>query len=509
MHLTFRDFCLLLILLAVALVSRVVVIGWGLPPATPQVAASGIRSSYAFDEDDVLTPLSFTRPDKHDFDPRQYQWGTLHLYVVLASLEAAERVGYLHHPWRTSFYDLLPNDFERVYAAGRVVSIIAALVSIAATFFLALRFVGKVASFWAAILIAASPAHLLGSAQIRVDLTATALAIISAWLGIRAGRTGTSAAFFTFGVVAGSAVAAEYSAIFMVIPGLVVALASHRFAPRRTCAALLGVTGGFLLGEPSILMKPSAVTEQVLSALQKSRAIPAAFRIPAGELLRIDALHSVRFLIGAPAAVLALVGLAIMLRRIKLEDRIVLAALGGGIVSLVPLLWPMLRYQLPLLPFLAIAAAVALDKIPRAWRFAVGVIALILPLAATVDQIRFMRAPHPANLMLPVILNRVPPGTALARLVAEVPPLDRKTYPMGLNPLLDNLSANPPAWVLLVDLPTQPYPLTTTRLLRDHYEVISRAEDRPLFPWATLGVVGAPYDWKYTHPALTLYRRRT
>jgi hypothetical protein len=226
-------------------------------------------------------------------------------------------------------------------------------------------------------------------------------------------------------------------------------------------------------------------------------------------LLRVDALHSVRFLIGAPAAVLAIIGLALMLRRMKFEDRIVLAVLGGGIVSLVPLLWPMLRYELPLLPFLAVAAAVTLDRIPRYWSFAAGAIALILPLAATVDQIRFMREPHPANLILPVILNHVPAGTPVARLVPELPPLDRNSYPMGLNPLLKDLSANPPAWVLMVDLPIQPYPLTTTDLLRQQYDVIGRAQNRPLFPWATLGLAGAPYDWKYTNPALTLYRRRT
>ena len=486
------------------------VIGWGLPPAIPQVASSGIRSSYAFDEDDILTPLSFTNLRRLDLDPRQYQWGTLHLYFVLASLELAERVGYLHQPWRAAFYELMPADFEKVYVAGRLVSVLGALISIAATFFLAVQFTGKRTAFWAAFLVAASPAHLLGSAQIRVDLTLTALLVAAAWLGIRAARTGTPAAFFAFAFVAGASVAAKYTAIFMVIPCLLVALALYRFASRRTCAAVFGIIGGFLLGEPSMLMKPSAVTEQVLSVFQRSRAVPDAFRISVGQLLRIDALHAVRFLIGAPAALLALVGLAFMLRRMKLEDRIVLAILCGGIASLVPLLWPMLRYELPLLPFLAVAAAVALARIPRYyWRFAAGAIALILPLAATVDQIRFMRAPHPANQILPAILQQVPPGTPIARLVAEMPPLDRKTYPMGLNPLLDNLSANPPAWVLLVDLPTQPYPLTTTRLLRDHYEVIGRSQGHPLFPWATLGARGAPYDWKYTNPALTLYRRRT
>jgi hypothetical protein len=485
------------------------VIGWGLPPGIPQVVSSDIRSSYAFDEDDILTPLSFARPDKLDFDPRQYQWGTLHLYLVLASLELAETVGYLHHPWRNSYYQILPGDFEKVYGAGRLVSVLAAIASIAATFFFALECTGKLAAFWAALLVAASPAHLLGSAQIRVDLTLTALLIATAWLGIRAAHSRTPASFFVLGLLAGASVSAKYTAIFIIVPCLLVALASVRFAPRSACAVLLGAPGGFLLGEPVILMKPSLVIGQVFSVLQKSYAIPDAFRIPPGELLRIDALHSVRFLIGAPAAVLAVVGLAFMLRRLKIEDRLVLAVLAGGVLSLVPLLWPMLRYELPLLPFLAVAAAATLDRLPRAWHIAAGCLALIFPLGASVDQVRFMRAPHPANRILPVILNEVPAGTPIARLVPELPPLDRKTYPMDLNPLLDNLSTNPPAWVLIADLPIQPYPLTTTRLLSLHYDLVGSAGNSPLFPWATIGSAGAPYDWKYTNPPLTLYRKRS
>jgi hypothetical protein len=41
--------------LAAALLVRLPGIGWGLPPATPQVRASDFRSSYAFDEGDILS----------------------------------------------------------------------------------------------------------------------------------------------------------------------------------------------------------------------------------------------------------------------------------------------------------------------------------------------------------------------------------------------------------------------------------------------------------------------
>jgi hypothetical protein len=500
---------LLGVLVAATFSLRVTALNWGLPPSTPEVAASDIRSSYAFDEDDILTPLSFTQPVRLDLDPRQYQWGTLHLELVLASLQAAERLLYFDHPWREAYYKMLPGDFERVYLAGRMLSVLVSVASVGLMFVLALEYAGAQAAFWASLLVAVSPAHLLASTQIRVDVTMTALLVLAACLGVRAQRGGAPRQFLWLGLAAGASVAAKYPAIFMVIPLIVVVLRPSRFAPALVGAALAGAIAGFLLGEPYMLVRPQGIIRQVSSVLWTSHAIPAAFRIPAADLLRIHAVNAVRFLLGLPAALLAITGLGILVRRRAAADWIPIAMLAGGIASLVPLLWPMLRYQIPLLPLLALPMAVVLDSCPARARILVGAAALVMPLAATVDQLRFMSAPPPANLMLPVVLQQVPQGTPIARLMAELPPLNRRIYPMGPNPLLNDLTLNPPPWVLMTDLPDHRYPETTTNLLRTQYDRVADFSDRPLFAWATLGVSGAPYDWKYTHPRMALFRRRS
>ena len=504
-----HDWLLLIPLLAAAFSFRMAAVRWGLPPSIPEVAASDIRSSYAFDEDDILTPLSFTRPSQFDLDPRQYQWGTLHLELVLLTLEAAERLHYLDRPWRNPYYQMIPGDFERVYVAGRMVSVVASLASIGLMFFLALEYVGRHAAFWAAALLALSPAHLLGSTQIRVDITMTALLILAAWLGVRARKIGAPGRFFWLGLAAGACVAAKYTAIFMMVPLIPIVLWPRHFAMRPIGALLLGAMAGFLLGEPYVLIRPHEIANQVSTVFRTSQAIPDEFRISAVDLLKRHAVNAVRFLVGAPVALLSLAGIAIMLRRRAEADWIPIAVLLGVIASLVPLLWPMLRYQIPLLPPLALAAAVALQRCPRKWRGLLAGAALVMPLATSVDQLRFMRSPHPANLMLPVILQRVPRGTPIARLMAELPPLDRKVYPMGLNPLLNDMTANPPAWILMTDLPDRKYPETTTNLLAAQYDQVADFSDHPMFPWATGGVSGAPHDWKYTHPRMALYRRRS
>src|SRR5271156_3322883 len=106
---------LLLATLAVALCVRLPGIGWGLPPATPEVRASGLRSSYAFDEDDILSGVAKASVARLDFDPNEYHWGTLHIELTLLALDGAQAAGAFHAPWRSAFYNLAPGDFDRVY----------------------------------------------------------------------------------------------------------------------------------------------------------------------------------------------------------------------------------------------------------------------------------------------------------------------------------------------------------------------------------------------------------
>lgn len=493
---------LLAAILALALALRLPCLTWGLPPATPEVAASDLRCSYALDEDDVLSGAARMQPAKLQIDPGFYRWGALHFLLVSPALGLAEAAGAFDRPWRDAYYNLRPGDFDRVYAAGRLVSVVMGLFGIVATFLLGRELAGAATGLWAALLVAVSPAHLLGSTQIRVDLTMVALVTLAAWLGLRAQRAPTPRLWLLLGLASGLALAAKYIAALLVLPVLVAALKSSRFPAPSIGRVLAGAGAGLLLGHPQWLWLHNEIFGQIQEALRASSATPEAFRIPAPSLLAMNGFNAARFLIGPIAAVLAAVGIWRM-------PGPILGALGGGVVSLVLLRWPLLRYQLPVLPFLAVAAAAAMARFPAIWRALAGAAMIIFPLAASIAQVHYMRSRHPANEMLPVILRSVPPGTAIARLIAEMPPLDRKLYPMGPNPLLDDLRPVLPLWVLLTDLPQQDYRVSNLELLRERFEVVAEYRLDRIFGWATLGESGAPHDWKYTHPSLTLYRRRS
>jgi len=197
-------------------------------------------------------------------------------------------------------------------------------------------------------------------------------------------------------------------------------------------------------------------------------------------------------LIQAPfGALLCVAGLWFQFRRRSSADWVLLAAGAGLLASLVAMRWPLLRYQFPLVPFLATAAGIALARCPAVWRRVLGTAALLVPLAASVAQLHYMRGPHPANQALEAVRRAVPPGTSVARMIREMPPLDEKLYPMGPNPYLNDLTRDPPAWVLTVDLPDRPYPAANRELLRRAYDQVGdfrqRADPGPGRRWGRAG----------------------
>jgi hypothetical protein len=494
-------------LLSIGLLLRVVALDWGLPPATPEVAASGIRSSYAIDENNVLENLARTDPARFDIDPRFYGWGTLHLELVLAALEGAQAAGVFDTPWRDAYARMVPGEFEKVYVTGRLVSVFADLVTVFLVFLLGAHAAGKRAGLWAAALAAFAPGHLLQASQLRPDVTATMLGTLVVLLASRWIEAAPPKQWFVLGLAAGLAVSAKYSTALTV--GTVVAFVMWN-NPRRHVArwSLLGVIAGFLLGEPFVLTNYAEVARQVGLFIRSNLATPAQFLIPKPTLIAQHLAGLSRFSLGIPGFVLAVYGLWALRRRNPRFFALVSLALAAGFVSLLPQNWPLMRYHLPLVPLCAVAAATGIVTLPR-WRGkAVGALALAFALAASIAQVRFMLYPHPANLALAIVQKAVPPGETVARIMPETPPLDEALYPMGPNPLVDDLTLNPPPWVITSDLPIMDYPAANQRLLNTRYEPIAVVRSRRILAWATLGEWGAPHDWKYTHASMTLYRLR-
>jgi 4-amino-4-deoxy-L-arabinose transferase-like glycosyltransferase len=348
---------------------------------------------------------------------------------------------------------------------------------------------------------------LLQASQIRPDVTATMLVTLVVLQAARWIETARPKHWLLLGLAAGLAIAAKYSTVLIV--GAVVAFVIWKNPRRRaTRWALAGAAAGFLLGEPFVLTNWTEVARQVGQLIQSNLATPAQFLIPKPILWGEHLAGLARFSIGRPAFALSVYGLWALRRRKPILFKLIAVALAAAWIGLLPQNWPLMRYHLPLVPLCAGAAAVGIAALPRRIGPAAGALALAFALAASIAQVRFMLYPHPVNLALSVVQKAVPAGTAVARIMPEYPPLDPARYPMGPNPLMDDLTPHPPPWVITSDLPIVEYPAVNQRLLETRYETIAVFRSQRVFAWATLGEWGAPHDWKYTHPSMTVYRLR-
>ena len=493
----------------------------GRPPASRHGDRLGTAAGYAWNgrfrvpwdvcvrRISVLYSLARTDPANLDLDPKLYRWGTLHLELVLLALEGAQAAGVFEKPWRTAFGGMIPGEFEKVYVVGRLVSVAADLATVLFTFLLAATLCSRHAGLWAAALVALSPGHLLQAAQIRVDVTETTFVTLTAVLGLRLLATDRRRLWLGFGIAAGLAMAAKYSSAPMVLGAASVALWPHRFAWSRARWWLLGVLAGFLAGEPFILTNFREVVDQMSKIVQASRqAIPEHYYISKPTLLGQHLVSLARFSLGIPAALLAGWGFWLLTRR-PLVSRLGGAhdVCSGPCHTASPELAAAAISAAPR-PLCAAAAAVALDSLRPRWRWIASLMAVGVALAASANQLQFMLSPHPLNLALAEVPNKVPRGQTIARIMREVPPLDESVYPMGPNPFVDDLSQTYPPWVLTADLLVGDYPHQNKKLFETRYEKVAVFRSPVLFPWATLGETGAPHDWRYTHPTTILYKLR-
>ena len=413
-----RQLVALWAILTTALLLRCLGLGWGLPPADPASAASGYRSSYALDEDDVLFAAARLRAG----DEGSARSG-LQVWLTLAALEAAQAADYFDSGWRDGFLEMRPGDFERTYWVGRLLSAALDLTTVFLVFLLGLRLGGVAAGLWAAALAATAPGLILQACQIRVEPLAT-LAATAAVLAAVQRR------LRPLGLLAGLACAAKLT---LAPPMLALAWLAARGRGRRQAVELAALAGlGFALTLPTL---GTAVAGPPLG-LAADGGRPA--------MLVGAAVDLARFALGLPVALLAIWRMALWLRERDPAGALVAAAFVVGLVALPASGWGLLRELTPLLPLCAVAAGCSLAAGLGAYGRWAGAAALLVAGLTSLRLVEARISSHPANLALAVLRQAAEPGQSVSLQQPEVPPLDPDRHPPGPNPLLGELRAARP-----------------------------------------------------------------
>jgi 4-amino-4-deoxy-L-arabinose transferase-like glycosyltransferase len=348
---------------------------------------SGIPFAVGIDEPAIMTTVVRILKSG-SFNPHFFEYPTGYIYVQVGTAIVNFLVGAVRHSWK-AVEQVGPSDF---YLWGRFVTAAIGTATIALVHRAGLRW-GPGAGLAAAGLLAVMPMHVRESHFVLTDVPMTFAVVLTLVLSLRASERPTVRAFLAAGAAAGLAAGIKYNALVAVSMPLAVACAAGGARPRATrVAALLAAAaacvGAFFLTTPFALIDLPAFLSgfgtQAASFTPRPTSSEASWLIYAEHLRRA---------FGWPAALLAIGGAVLAIVRTAAgPDRIkwaLLLVFPAVYFYLVNGWWPLFaRYALPLVPFIAIWAGIAVAwlarrledaPMPRAARR--GAIAIVVVLA--------------------------------------------------------------------------------------------------------------------------------
>jgi hypothetical protein len=332
---------------------------------------------------DFGTPLLHCRPDERtilnlvlrfgsgDLNPHFFNYGSLWLYVLAAAYGAYFALGWVVG-WFSSPRDLLHlYDFEPTSLVLIARSLSVAM-GTASVFFAAQAgraLLGRTEGLLAGALLSLTYLHVRDSHFATTDVPMTAFLTASLFFLARTLRSGALRDLALAGLCAGLATSTKYAGVLLFVPAAWTYLCRVReegasLAPDRRALAFAALFAlGFFGGTPfAALDAPSFVA----GVLAESRHLSEGHHVdlPPGivQHVRVSLLYGM----GAPLLAASVLGAVVLALRRPREAGLLLGFPLAYFVLLVPAQTVFVRYALPLLPFLCVAAAFGLAELARA-----------------------------------------------------------------------------------------------------------------------------------------------
>jgi len=392
------------LVIAVATTLRAIHLAWGLPSFDhPDSLIYFVQPAAQLVAARQLVPPQFVHPPGlvYALGLVYLLWSTLSSHAII-----------LTNPGFTA-------ELPTLVLVGRAVCSGIGVASVAVLYLLARRLAGTRAALLAAAAFAVAPLHVLESHRVNPDGAAILLMLLAAHAAVRAAdERGTGRLLAGF-ALAGLAGATKYTGLLGATVPAGIALAWEGAArPRRLGLVLVGAC--VTVAVFSVGMLPAAFAwSRVVDALHMMSAFGYTI-LPPGQGLSGDGwvfrrylyplLVSLPYIMGWPAYLLALTGLVAIGRTSRRAQAVVLAAIVPYFLLQGSAPLAVHRYFLPLLPWLALAAGAALDRVWRARRAFGAVLA-----ACVVGYTALLSVSQCARL-------RLAPRDAVARMIAERAP---------------------------------------------------------------------------------------
>lgn len=469
----------LLGLLGLALGVRLFGLGFGLP-----------QVGYYWDEPSVVNHA--VRFGSGDLNPHWFYYPALYLYLIFAFFGLYALVGLMTRRFDglegfAAQFFLDPTDF---YLIARLTTVVIGCLTVWLLFQLGRRWFDELTGWLAGLLLAVSVLHSSHSHLATTDITLTFFFLLSCWPLLEIGRSGRRRDYLLTGLCIGLGMAAKYLT-FLIVPAFVLAhvIACWRSADRqqhwppalasllapRFLLGLVAILVGFFLGSPFNLLDlrsflSASVEQYEISRSGTQLALTYYFlSVLPGDL-------------GWPLLLIGLAGWPLIYRRLGSRGLVLLAVPGLYLAFMIlfPKSFP--RYMVPLSPFLALAAALALSTglrglyqrwanrpiAPPVLKGALALVTLILIAQPVATNLRWgsliSQEVDPRTQALQWIRTSISPDTPIA-----VQSLFGKTYPNAPVPSRRRIAE------LTDDLPNE------GRLGRVRQRVLEQLEAQPLF----------------------------
>jgi YVTN family beta-propeller protein len=531
-----------------ALGLRVVGLNWGVPVFQAETARATpeLRVSFHLDEDNLLWNLTRVRPESLDFYVPDFHWGTLQYHLVEMALLLAESVGLISSPWRESFLSFHPIEYARVFGAGRAVSAILGACSVFLAYAIGSRLYGRGPAIVSALILSLLPVHVVNSHYLTSDVTMVFFLLLAFLALVSSFENPSKGAHALAGLAAGLAVTAKYNAVYLLPVAFLWHVASRMGGWRKKIWFYPGIALGFLMGEPYALVYRRQFWESVEPYLLKG-ALPEGAGPGSGALLSLQAKNMAFFGLGLPLTLALLFVLipwlvgyaskslpnvrtcsvkenvARYLQAPKNQLRLVLAlTVVSFVLSMVLLRQPLLRYTLPVTVFLIFPTANFLSgESVKPWRRGLVIAALFLTGVLSLLQVRILVEEHTVNQAFQWIERHVPAGASIKKGWPEIPVLNPRKFRVTNFFVQKRLAdfrgyfadeagkAEFPDYVLLDSLPTLEIPPEFFTTLQENYCLVAEFERVPQLGRFKLPEWEPPHDWRYSHPLVRIYRRRT
>ncbi|MEO8681386.1 MAG: glycosyltransferase family 39 protein [Vicinamibacterales bacterium] len=367
---------------------------------------------------DFCLPSTLCRPDEEavvavatsffnrHYNPHFFDWPSLFMYEVALGMVPLFKIGRWIGWYRSEahYLQMMVLDPTAVYLTARVLSAAAGTASVWVLYRIARRLYGETTALVAALFLALAFLHVRDSHFGVTDITATFLVLVSFLFVIRYWLLGSGREWLAAAFTAGLATSTKYNAALIALPLLWVVITRRDARPLATRigqAALVPAVMflAFFMTSPfAVISYPELMKSlgEISSHLSQGHGV----NLGRGWIVHLSS--SLRYGLGIPLLAAGIIGLLLGIlgkpstfAQCASADKKGLRPRDGVMVAIFPITYYLVigsgyttfaRYILPVVPFLALGAALIVSQVKRpALMWAIALI-IIAPSAWSVFQ---------------------------------------------------------------------------------------------------------------------------